>query len=203
MKQDLTLMLTCCLVLVTALAACKGSAPADSEPKGAATAEGESQAAVPPNQLVARKRDVQKTTVEVDTSAPANAGVVPKDAARSESGLAWVVLKPGAGEARPTGADVVVVNFIGWTADGELVDESLTSGRPAALAVGALFAGWAEGVQLMVKGEKRRFWIPGELAFGEANPNDPPAEKGPPRGMLIYDVELLDFKTAALQPAEE
>jgi FKBP-type peptidyl-prolyl cis-trans isomerase len=199
MKHNSILMLACSLVLAVTLTACKGQtpAPAESEPKAAAPAEGESQAAASPNEAVALRRDVQKTPVEVDTSAPPNVGTVPKDAVRSESGLAWVVLKPGAGEARPTDAAVVVMNFIGWTADGKLVDESLSSGRPAAAPVGSLFPGWAEGVQLMVEGEKRRFWIPGELAFDAAKPNEPPAEKEPPRGMLVYDVELLSFETPA------
>ena len=86
------------------------------------------------------------------------------------------------------------VNFIGWTADGKLIDESLTHGRPAAIAVGAMFPGLAQGVQSMVAGEKRRFWIPGDLAFGEAKPGQTPAEDGPPRGMVVYDVELLRFR---------
>ena len=47
--------------------------------------------------------------------------------------------------------------------------------------------GWTEGVQLMVVGEKRRFWIPGKLAYGE---NPPP---GAPAGTLVFDVELLDI----------
>jgi len=191
-------------VLATALTACKGQtpAPAESEPKAAATAEAESQAAVRANAPVTIQRNVQRQRAEVDITAPANVGAVPKDAAQSESGLAWVVLKEGAGEAHPTASGVVVMNFIGWTASGKLVDESLTSGRPAAIAVGALFPGWAEGVQLMVEGEKRRFWIPGKLAFGEAKPKEPAAEKGPPLGTLVYDVELLGIKVPAAPPAE-
>jgi peptidylprolyl isomerase len=47
--------------------------------------------------------------------------------------------------------------------------------------------GWTEGVQLMVGGEKRRFWIPANLAYGS---NPPP---GAPAGMLVFDVELLDI----------
>jgi len=47
--------------------------------------------------------------------------------------------------------------------------------------------GWTEGVQLMVKGEKRRFWIPEELAYGG---------RRPPLGMLVFDVELIDVTPA-------
>jgi peptidylprolyl isomerase len=48
--------------------------------------------------------------------------------------------------------------------------------------------GWTEGVQLMTKGEKTRFWIPGSLAYG-----DKPTRPGAPSGPLVFDIELLDF----------
>jgi peptidylprolyl isomerase len=46
--------------------------------------------------------------------------------------------------------------------------------------------GWTEGVQLMVEGEKTRFWIPGNMAYG-----DQPTRPGAPAGMLVFDIELL------------
>jgi len=42
-------------------------------------------------------------------------------------------------------------------------------------------------VQLMVTGEKRRFWIPEDLAYGPAVPGS-----GRPGGMLVFDIELLE-----------
>ena len=43
-----------------------------------------------------------------------------------------------------------------------------------------------EGLQLMVTGEKRRFWIPEALAYK--------GRPGAPAGMLIFDVELISFQ---------
>jgi peptidylprolyl isomerase len=199
-----TPVLVCCIVLGTALAGCKGktSAPAESEPKAAAPADGESQAAARPGQPITIVRQVGVAPVEVDTSAPANVAAVPEDSERSESGLAWVVLKEGAGKAHPAEGDIAVMNFIGWTAGGELVQESLTRGGPGAIAIRSMFPGLAEGVQSMVAGEKRRFWIPGNLAFGEATPGEPPAKEGPPLGMLVYEVELLRFETPPPKPGD-
>ena len=48
-----------------------------------------------------------------------------------------------------------------------------------------VIAGWTEGVQLMVEGEKRRFWIPAALAY-EGRPRGP-------QGMLVFDIELLSI----------
>ena len=85
--------------------------------------------------------------------------------------------------------------------DGKLFDSSVKRGKPAQFTLNRVIKGWQEGVQLMVEGEKRRFWIPGELAYGEPKPNDPHAAFGPPRGMLVFDVELISFKEAPEPPA--
>ena len=45
--------------------------------------------------------------------------------------------------------------------------------------------GWIEGLQLMRAGEKRRFWIPAELAYGNSSRPDAP------KGMLVFDIELV------------
>jgi peptidylprolyl isomerase len=50
--------------------------------------------------------------------------------------------------------------------------------------------GWTEGVQLMVVGDKTRFWSPGSMAYGDG----PAGPGGPPKGLLVFDIELLSFK---------
>ena len=59
----------------------------------------------------------------------------------------------------------------------------MSRGSPAQFALNAVIAGWTEGLQLMVEGEERRFWIPEELAYrGVSNR---------PQGMLVFDVQLI------------
>ncbi|KYF70535.1 hypothetical protein BE15_15520 [Sorangium cellulosum] len=70
-----------------------------------------------------------------------------------------------------------------------MFDSSIVRDEPATFPVGGVIKGWTEGVQLMVKGEKARFWIPADLAYGEK-----PARPGAPAGMLVFDIELLDFR---------
>ena len=54
---------------------------------------------------------------------------------------------------------------------------------PMTLELNGVIPGWTEGVPLMVEGERTRFWIPESLAYkGEA---------GQPRGMLVFDIELI------------
>lgn len=117
--------------------------------------------------------------------APADVAKPPADAVRSATGLASKVLTPGKGTAKPGPADIVTVHYTGWTADGNMFDSSLSQPTPATFPLNRLIQGWGEGLQLMVAGEKRRFWIPQELAY-----------KGQPKrpaGMLVFDVELIEF----------
>jgi peptidylprolyl isomerase len=118
--------------------------------------------------------------------APSDVAAVPADAARTASGLASRVLRPGTGTEHPTGTSRVRVHYTGWTTDGRMFDSSVTRGEPAEFPLNGVIAGWTEGVQLMVVGESRRFWIPGSLAYG-----DTPRRPGMPSGMLVFDVELL------------
>ena len=90
------------------------------------------------------------------------------------SGLAFkVLIFKGKAAAHPGPHDRVTVQYSGWTSDGKLFDSTITRGEPSVLSLDGVVKGWVEGLQLMVKGEKRRFWIPADLAYGDtpANPN--------------------------------
>ena len=116
---------------------------------------------------------------------PEDVKAAPADAEVSETGLASKVIEKGTGTAHPAATDNVSVHYTGWTTDGKMFDSSVMRGQPATFPLNRVIRGWSEGVQLMVEGEKRRFWIPAELAYGK---NPPP---GAPAGTLVFDVELL------------
>jgi FKBP-type peptidyl-prolyl cis-trans isomerase len=120
---------------------------------------------------------------------PVNLKAPPRNAFRTPSGLAILVLEPGAGDRHPSPGSRVTLSYSGWTADGELFESTVTSGHPAVFFMGTTLAGWREGLQYMVAGEKARLWIPAALAYGEH-----PADKMVPAGDLVYDIELIDFQ---------
>jgi peptidylprolyl isomerase len=121
----------------------------------------------------------------------------PLDAEKTASGLASKVLTPGKGKEKPTAEDTVKVHYTGWTTDGVKFDSSVDRGQPAQFPLRGVIKGWTEGVPLMVEGEKRRFWIPGDLAYG-----DTPARPGAPAGTLVFDVELLSIMKAPKVPED-
>ncbi len=126
-------------------------------------------------------------------AAPADVAAPPADAQTTASGLASKVLQAGTGEGHPAAKDKVTVHYTGWTTDGKMFDSSAKRGQPATFPLNHVIAGWTEGLQLMVVGEKRRFWIPEALAYQ--------GQPGRPAGMLVFDVELLSMEAAPEPPA--
>ncbi len=114
--------------------------------------------------------------------APPDVAAAPSDAERSSSGLVSKVLTAGTGTTHPRASDSVTVHYTGWTTDGTMFDSSVSRGQPSTFPLNGVIRGWTEGLQLMVVGEKRRFWIPQALAYGG---------RQAPFGTLVFDVELL------------
>jgi peptidylprolyl isomerase len=118
--------------------------------------------------------------------APADVAAVPADAERSASGLAWRVLKEGTGDKNPTMGSIVSLLYTGWTPDGK-VFMATRNGIPKSSMMGRMIPGWREGLLLMKQGEKRRFWVPPELAYR--------GQPGRPQTLVVYDIEI-----AAISP---
>ena len=129
--------------------------------------------------LVAVHTEAQNMPAPPDVAAP------PSDAEKSSSGLASKMLTAGTGTTHPRASDSVTVHYTGWTTDGTMFDSSVSRGEPSTFPLNGVIRGWTEGLQLMVVGEKRRFWIPENLAYGG---------RRPPLGMLVFDVELLAIR---------
>jgi hypothetical protein len=129
---------------------------------------------------------VGENTTVTTPSAPSDVAAPPADATTTTSGLAYKVLREGTGSDHPAITSKVEVHYSGWTTDGKLFDSSVVRGETISFPINGVIKGWSEGVQLMVVGEKTRFWIPADLAYGET-----PRQPGAPAGMLVFDIELL------------
>lgn len=118
--------------------------------------------------------------------APKDVAAPPENAQKTEKGVYYVLLEKGTGTEHPTARSKVEVNYTGWTTDGKRFDSSVPQGKPKELSMSRVIAGWRDGLKTMVVGEKKRFWIPQELAYR--------GKPGRPAGMLVFDVELLEIK---------
>jgi FKBP-type peptidyl-prolyl cis-trans isomerase len=129
-----------------------------------------------------------QTAPPTTVAAPPDVAAAPASATKTPSGLASRVITPGKGTTHPGKEDIVTIHYTGWKADGTMFDSSVTKGKPSSFPVNRVIAGFGEGLQLMVPGEKRRLWIPEALAYKGARE---------PKGMLVFDIELIDIPTLA------
>ena len=120
---------------------------------------------------------------------PPDVKAIPGDATKEKDGLAWRALTKGTGTTHPTKTNSATVQYAGWTTDGKMFDSSYTRGEPATFGLTGIIPGWTEVLELMVEGEKRRVWIPEELAYK--------GQKGAPAGILVFDIELQKIGAAA------
>ncbi|WP_425413903.1 FKBP-type peptidyl-prolyl cis-trans isomerase [Psychromonas hadalis] len=107
----------------------------------------------------------------------------------TESGLQYEVLTQGEGAEHPTAKSKVTVHYHGMLIDGSVFDSSVDRGKSISFKLNQVIKGWTEGVQLMVVGDKYRFYIPSSLAYGNRGAGSIPAGS-----LLIFEVELLSIE---------
>ena len=110
---------------------------------------------------------------------------------RTESGLRYKMIQKGEGKRAEAGK-TVSVHYEGSLENGKVFDSSYPRKKPIEfkLGIGQVIEGWDEGIALLQVGDKARFVIPSDLAYG-------PSGAGgviPPNATLIFDVELMDVK---------
>src|ERR1017187_1711011 len=105
------------------------------------------------------------------------------------SGLKYQVMKQGTGTVSPKASDTVKVHYHGTLLDGTVFDSSVERGEPISFPLSGVIPGWTEGLQLMKVGDKFKFEIPPNLAYG---PDGRP--KIPPNSALVFEVELLGIQ---------
>ncbi|WP_312075389.1 FKBP-type peptidyl-prolyl cis-trans isomerase [Chryseobacterium sp.] len=107
------------------------------------------------------------------------------------SGLQYVVLTEGDGNTKPKATDMVQVKYTGKLLDGTVFDSTDKNGGNAMdINLGGVIRGWTEGIQLMSKGAKYRFYIPSDLGYGDQGAGG----AIPPGATIIFDVELVGIK---------
>jgi FKBP-type peptidyl-prolyl cis-trans isomerase len=109
-------------------------------------------------------------------------------AANNITALRTEDLVAGTGETAVAGR-TVVMNYIGYLADGTSFDTSCTRGQPFDLQLGAgqVIQGWEQGIPGMKVGGQRRLFIPSGLAYGDRGAGG----VIPPNAPLVFDVELV------------
>ncbi|MEQ8935089.1 MAG: FKBP-type peptidyl-prolyl cis-trans isomerase, partial [Amphiplicatus sp.] len=155
MKARAVLLAGVCAI---ALAAC-GKKDAATEETAVAPAE---ESAPPDGATLAAENHAKAVAFLADNAAK-------PDIKTTDSGLQYEVLSEGpTGGYAPKATDIVDVHYVGTLLDGVEFDSSRARGAAARFPLNQVIPGWTEGVQLMTEGDRYRFFIPPELAYGES-----------------------------------
>jgi FKBP-type peptidyl-prolyl cis-trans isomerase len=113
------------------------------------------------------------------------------DAIKTSTGLRYVILKEGTGDAKPQPGDIAAVLYQGRLLGGHVFGSATDRSKPFVVRVGReeLIAAWEQTIKQMKRGEKRLIIAPYELAYGTVG--DPP--RVPRCSTLVFEIELLDF----------
>ncbi len=103
----------------------------------------------------------------------------------TESGLHYIIEEEGSG-GHPNLNSEVTVNYKGYLLDGSVFDQTNTS--PVTFPLSSLIAGWQEGIPLLQKSGKGKFFLPSGLGYGRQATGSIPANS-----VLIFEIELVDF----------
>ncbi len=106
-----------------------------------------------------------------------------------DSGVRWLDLRVGTGDAVPGGAQVTV-HYIGFLSTGKRFANSFEKGKPATVPLKDVIPGWREGIPGMRVGGKRRLVVPAQMAYGAKGFK----EIVPPNSTLVYEIELTGFE---------
>ena len=106
----------------------------------------------------------------------------------TKSGLQYKVIEPGAGDSPPERCNVIIHQRC-TLLNGKVIEDTYKENEPDEVPLHELIEGYREGLMLMKKGGKSRFFIPPDLAWGKKGTGN----KIPPNAVLIFDVRLVDF----------
>ncbi|BDA65851.1 peptidylprolyl isomerase, FKBP-type [Rivularia sp. IAM M-261] len=148
------------------------------------------------NNAEAKAAQISQLTQSVTQTTPnieSNTLIASKDMSdeniiTTPSGLKYVEIQEGTGEAPQTG-QTVKVHYTGTLEDGTKFDSSRDRGEPFKFNIGRgqVIKGWDEGLSTMKVGGRRKLIIPSELGYGARGAGG----VIPPYSTLIFDVELL------------
>ncbi len=106
----------------------------------------------------------------------------------TDSGMQYQVIEEGDGLIPDQNASITVHQRC-WLVNGNVIEDTYKENEPSEVKVNELIEGYREGIQLMKKGSRYKFFIPPELAWGKKGTG----AKIPPNSVLIFDVRLVDF----------
>ena len=160
-------------------------------------ARGNPQAGIAPDEMLVF--DVELLAIDPYTAVrdPLPGPPVIGDATEMENGIKWYLTKEGEADGPVAAADSVVrAEFAVFLVDGKAISGS--RGTPGDMPVDRLFPGLDQAIVGMHVGERRKFIVPYENAFGQAG--NPPVV--PPKATIIMDLAIEGIDVMSQVPTD-
>jgi len=106
----------------------------------------------------------------------------------TDSGLQFLILEEGKGDC-PSENSYIKIHQRCQLLNGRVIEDTYKENKASEVHMNELIEGYREGVMLMKKGARYRFFISPELGWGKKGTGN----KIPPNALLIFDVRLVDF----------
>ena len=106
------------------------------------------------------------------------------------SGIYYSIEQAGNGDTHPSSSNRIKAHYRGSLLDGTVFDSSYDRDKPLDFKLSGVIKGWQEAIPLLRKGGKGTFIIPSDLAYGSRGAGGVIA----PNSVLVFEIELLDFK---------
>ena len=106
----------------------------------------------------------------------------------TSSGLQYQVIEEGSGNAPDENANVIIHQRC-QLLNGKVIEDTFRENEPDEVPIDELIEGYREGILLMNKGGRSKFFVPPHLGWGEKGSGS----KIPPNAVLIFDVRLINF----------
>jgi FKBP-type peptidyl-prolyl cis-trans isomerase len=110
------------------------------------------------------------------------------DVIETESGLQYSIIEK-CDRSVPVEESIVTIHQRALLLNGTLLEDTYRQNKPDEVKLSELIEGLQEGIQLMPKGSRFKFWVPAELAWGKKGTGN----KIPPNSVLHFDIRLIDF----------
>lgn len=106
----------------------------------------------------------------------------------TSTGLQYSIVEQSTGEL-PTPHSKIIIHQRALLLNGNILEDTYRLNKPDELAINELIEGLQEGILMMPKGSRYKFWVPAELAWGKKGTGN----KIPPNAVLVFDIRLVDF----------
>ena len=106
----------------------------------------------------------------------------------TESGLQYVIIKETSGP-KPDENSIVTVHQRAMLIGGKILDDTYKENKPMEFNLNEVIEGYREGLMMMSKGSRYKFYVPPELGWGRKGSGG----RIGPYAVVIFDVSLIDF----------